>query len=94
MKGTGPGLLYTTVNGKGQLSVPVRLKEIIFTDVPACYLNEKEMTRQFVFLRLSIFFSTHRFKRTLQALWLSQYQFLVWVQFSSRSKGWLNEILV
>lgn len=65
MKGTGPGLLYTTVNGEGQLSVPVRLKEIIFTDFPACYLNEKEMTRQFVILRLSIFDSAHRFNRIL-----------------------------
>ncbi len=35
VKGTGPGLLYTTVNGKGQLSVPARLNEIIFTDFRA-----------------------------------------------------------
>lgn len=35
VKGTGPGLLHTTVNGKGQLSVPARLKEIIFTDFPS-----------------------------------------------------------
>lgn len=34
MKGTSPGLLYTTVNRTGQLSVPARLKEVIFTDFP------------------------------------------------------------
>lgn len=46
MKGTGPGLLYTTVNGKGQLSAPARLKQIIFTEFHrSYYLNQKEMTR-------------------------------------------------